>query len=94
MSFQFDTQEALKSLGVCDVPLEWINAIWDQNFCESASPPLEVDQSVLLNESGWCRAVKACRKWLEAATQETSLDQRDDDDKDTGTIVTTHKFEL
>ncbi len=74
MSLSRETQEALRGLGVTELPEEWVQAVWEGNFCESASLPLQAEDSVLREEgSGWRRAVQACRQWTAEREKEGSL---------------------
>lgn len=78
MSLSRETQEAVRGLGVSELPEEWMQAIWEGNFCESASLPLQAEDS-LLREEGWRRAVQACRQWIVA--QEKKGGQEIDDEE-------------
>lgn len=42
MSLQLDTAEAFQLLELEQLPEDWVAQLWEQNFCESASLPLEV----------------------------------------------------
>ena len=46
MSLHLETQEAFQSLGVGDLPEDWVSLAWEQNFCESISLPIQVDSLV------------------------------------------------
>ncbi len=74
MSLNRETQEALCCLGVKELPDDWVQGIWDGNFCESASLPLQAEED-LLREEGWRRAVQACRQWTGAAREQEDEDE-------------------
>ena len=60
-----DTQQALQSLGVCELPEEWVATLWRQSFCEGASLPPELESSeAVLSEEAWSEALRTCRRWL------------------------------
>lgn len=58
--------EALQSLSISDTPPEWTNEVWEQNFCEGVTLPVQVERKCLLNEANWAKLVGASRYWLEA----------------------------
>lgn len=68
MGLKEDTQEALCSLKLSDIPNEWMNSLWDGNFCnESVTLPYHaVEEAVLLCEEGWEGLVEACKRWTQA----------------------------
>ncbi len=65
MKLKKDTQDALSSLRLSDLPQEWANSLWDGNFCqESVSLPFHaVEEDVLLNEESWEHLVETCSHW-------------------------------
>jgi len=67
-----DVQEAFQSLGIPDFPSDWIDSLWDCDFCaESVSLPYQaVSEDTLLSEGCWDAAVKACKKWLRVSSSE------------------------
>ena len=65
MAHQLEVQEALRSLTISDTPAEWTNQVWEQNFCEGVSLPLQLETKCVLNEANWSRLVRATRGWLE-----------------------------
>ena len=49
------------------IPLEWADAVWEHNFCESVfcvsvSLPAEASEAVL-SAGAWEAAVAVCRQW-------------------------------
>lgn len=67
MGLKEDTQEALCSLKLSDIPNEWMNSLWDGNFCnESVTLPYHaVEEAVLLCEESWEGLVEACKRWTQ-----------------------------
>lgn len=65
MDLREKTREGLRALRLSDIPDEWVEALWDDNFCSEAVslPYLAVGETVLLNEEGWETLVDACRHW-------------------------------
>lgn len=65
MNLREKTREGLRTLRLSDVPDEWVESLWDGNFCgEAVALPYQaVEESVLLNEEGWESLVEACRHW-------------------------------
>ena len=45
MSLYTSTAEAFQLLELGRIPTEWVTRLWEQNFCESASLPLEVRET-------------------------------------------------
>ena len=74
MAHQLEVQEALRSLTISDTPTEWTNLVWEQNFCEGVSLPLQLETTCILNEANWSRLVNATRKWLEGERRKESED--------------------
>ena len=62
-------QEAFQDLGAGDLPVEWVNGVWNSNFCDSSSLPEEVE-SIVLNTEKWSAALASCRQWLTRDIQE------------------------
>ena len=58
-----ETQEAFQSLGLSELPSEWVCGVWEQNFCESVTLPVTVEDCVLSGEV-WVGVVEACRRWV------------------------------
>lgn len=69
MSVQALCQEAFQDLGVGDLPAEWVNGVWNSNFCDSSSLPEEAEGTVL-NTEKWSAALSSCRQWLTRDIQE------------------------
>ena len=70
MALKKDTQEALLALKLAEVPPEWVNTLWEGDFCNEETitlPYHAVEESVLLNEENWQELVEACRKWPQAS---------------------------
>lgn len=67
-------QEALRSLTISDTPAEWTNQVWEQNFCEGVSLPLQLERKCVLSEANWSRLVDATRRWLEGERRAKSED--------------------
>ena len=63
MSLSQETQEALCGLALSELPGEWVDAVWEGNFCEGAMVPLQLMERVM-REEGWKKAVSACRQWV------------------------------
>jgi hypothetical protein len=74
MTHQLEVQEALRSLTISDTPAEWTNQVWEQNFCEGVSLPLQLETKCILNEANWSRLVNATRGWLEGGRRVDSED--------------------
>lgn len=74
MAHQLEVQEALRSLTISDTPTEWTNQVWEQNFCEGVSLPLQLETTCILNEANWSRLVNATRRWLEGERRKESED--------------------
>ena len=74
MAHQLEVQEALRSLTISETPAEWTNQVWEQNFCEGVSLPLQLERKCILNESNWSRLVNATRKCLEGERRAESED--------------------
>lgn len=74
MRLKEETQDSLCSLKLSDVPTEWINSVWDGNFCtEAVTLPYEaVEEEVLLCEDSWERLVEACRHWPQTISSNES----------------------
>ena len=81
MSLNLETQEVFRSLGLADVPGDWVSVVWEQNFCETVTLPIQVEETVL-SESGWRRAVAACRRWVGVGA--TQQGKEDDDEEEDG----------
>lgn len=65
MDLREKTREGLCALRLSEIPEEWVELLWDGNFCseEVALPYQAVEESVLLSEEGWETLVEACRHW-------------------------------
>ena len=75
MSVQALCQEAFQDLGVGDLPVEWVNGVWDSNFCDSSSLPEEVEGAV--HSTGkWNAVLSACRQWLSRDPEEDNDGKR------------------
>ena len=73
MGVKEDVQESFQALGIPDLPPDWVDSLWDCDFCaESVSLPYQaVSEGTLLCEDSWNEAVKSCRKWLrDSGTEE------------------------
>ncbi len=64
--------EAFQMLGVPDLPSDWVDSLWDCDFCpESITLPYQsVSEGTLLCEESWEVAVKACKDWLKDSEEE------------------------
>ena len=62
-------QEAFQDLGVGDLSVEWVNGVWDSNFCDSSSLPEELETAVQSAEK-WSAVLRACRQWSSRDTEE------------------------
>ena len=69
MSLQEETRRAVKSLGQSELSTEWVDRVWDDNFCESYDLPCDE----LLNCEGWASLVEALVQWK---------NRRDDEETD------------
>ena len=69
MSLERETQECMRVLGVGELPLEWADAVWEHNFCESVSLPAEASEAVL-SVGAWEAAVAVCRQWASRREEE------------------------
>lgn len=71
MDLREKTKEALCALRFSEVPPEWVDSLWDGNFCsESVSLPYQaVEARVLLNEEEWAKLVEACSHWSQAGNE-------------------------
>ncbi len=76
MSLQEDTRRAVSTLGLSAIPEEWVDRVWDDNFCESIELPS--DQLQLLNCDAWRNLARACAQWKTRGTGDS------DDDTDQG----------
>ena len=74
MAHQLAVQEALRSLAISETPSEWTNQVWEQNFCEGVSLPLQSVRKCVLNEANLSRLVSATRRWLEGERRTESED--------------------
>ena len=66
MRLREETQDALLLLKLPDVPPEWVDSMWDDNFCSEALtlPPIQQGEGeALLNEEAWERLVDTCEHW-------------------------------
>lgn len=59
-----DTLEALSGLGLGVLRREWIDEVWEQNFADSITLPVEAEG--LLSEDNWQAVVRSCRRWLQS----------------------------
>lgn len=76
MRLKEKTQDALLLLKLPDVPPEWVDSVWDDNFCSEALtlPPVqgeEEEEEALLSEEGWERLVDACERWPQVQDRES-----------------------
>ena len=63
------TLETFLSLGLENIPDDWVCQLWSDNFCESS--PLSVDDhDVLCNESNWQAVVYSATGWLDSSNAE------------------------
>ena len=63
------TLEAFLSLGLENIPDDWVCQLWSDNFCESL--PLSVDDhDGLCNESNWQAVVYSATGWLDSSNAE------------------------
>ena len=74
MGLKEQTQTAFTALGFSDIPSEWVNSLWDKNFCnETVTLPYSaVEEGVLLNVDGWENLVDTCRHWSSARNADES----------------------
>ncbi len=72
MSLQEDTQRAVSTLGLSGIPEEWVDKVWEDNFCESIELPS--DQMLLLNSDAWRSLARACAQWRTRGTGHTDSD--------------------
>ncbi|XP_064384274.1 condensin-2 complex subunit D3-L-like isoform X2 [Halichondria panicea] len=72
MSLQEDTQRAVSTLGLSGIPEEWVDKVWEDNFCESIELPS--DQMLLLNSDAWRSLARACAQWRTRGTGDTDSD--------------------
>ena len=49
----------MKSLGLSELSTEWVDRVWDDNFCESYDLPCDD----LLNSEDWASLVEALVRW-------------------------------
>ena len=64
-----DTLEAFLSLGLENIPDDWVCQLWSDNFCESS--PISVDDhGALFNESNWQSVVFSATEWLDSSNAE------------------------
>lgn len=72
MGVKDEVQEAFQCLGIPDLPSDWVDSLWDCDFCtESISLPYQtVDEGTLLCEDSWSAAVRACKEWLRDSSEE------------------------
>ena len=55
--------EAFLSLGLENIPVDWVCQLWSDNFCESS--PLSVDDyDAVFNETNWQTVVYSATGWL------------------------------
>lgn len=76
MGLKDDTLEAFQCLGLSDLPSDWVDSLWDGDFCLADAvtlPYMAVGEGVLLCEEGWEGAVKTCRQWLQASDTDESM---------------------
>lgn len=75
MGLKQNTQEAFQTLGLSDLPSEWVDSLWDCDFCADTVtlPYLAVGEGVLLCEESWEAAVEECRQWLQTSDTDESM---------------------
>lgn len=75
MNLKEETQEALLALKLSEVPADWIEPVWDGNFCSEAAtlPYHVVEEAVILSEENWKSLVEAFRQWPRADEGELAL---------------------
>ncbi len=75
MGLEDELQEALSYLRLADIPTEWVDSLWQGNFCnETVTLPYQaVEESVLLDEESWGKLVEACRQWLKPCNEGKAL---------------------
>ena len=76
MELKDDIQEAFQTLGLSDLPSDWVDSLWDGDFCPLDTvtlPYLAVGEGVLLCEESWEAAVKACKQWLQDSDGDESM---------------------
>ena len=74
MRLKEETQDALLHLKLPDVPPEWVDSLWEDNFCsEALTLPGhgEGEGEALLSEEGWERLVEACEHWPQVQDRES-----------------------
>ena len=64
MSLHLETQEAFQSLGLTDVPGDWVSSAWEQSFCETVPLPMGAEENGALSVQSWAKAVRACQQWV------------------------------
>ena len=71
MKLDRETQETLRLLKLQDIPREWVDCVWDENFCGEAVrlPCEEGEEGNLLSEEGWERLVDTCQHWSQAQSK-------------------------
>lgn len=84
MSMQAETKEALRNLGLDGISTEWVDSVWDNNFCENFGLPSD-DHNQLLDEDSWRNLVEVCRQW-KTRTNYTDDSQEDNDAEDAGEV--------
>jgi len=58
--------EAFLSLGIGNIPDEWVSQLWSDNFCESTPLPIE-DNDALFSETNWQDVVTLSTEWLDSS---------------------------
>lgn len=61
--------EAFLSLGLEDIPDDWVCQVWSDNFCQS-SPLSAEDHDALFSESNWQTVVSFATEWLDSSNAE------------------------
>ena len=86
MGTRAETKEALRNLGLDCISTEWVDSVWDNNFCESFGLPADdQNQLQLLDEDSWRNLVEVCKQW-KTWTSDTDDSLEDNDIEDEGQI--------
>ncbi|XP_065903031.1 condensin-2 complex subunit D3-L-like isoform X3 [Dysidea avara] len=72
MSVSSVTLEAYLSLGIGEIPSDWVTQVWSDNFCETV-PLSGEDGGDLFKEENWRAVVSATAKWLHGSEGEGQL---------------------
>ena len=71
MALESSTLEAFQALGLSDLPTDWVDSLWDADFCvDTVTLPYQaVGEDVLLCEESWERVVHTSGQWLLATSE-------------------------